>query len=203
MRGAAGVVAGGTRGVILAAARAGLLADGYAGLSTRKVADGADVPLSQLHYHFGGKQQLILSVLEQENERLLDRQARLFDERRPLWERYDQACDFLEEDLASGYVRVLHEMTAAGWSNDGIAVAVRGLLQGWFDLLTGVLTEAERRGVRLGAMSARETATLMGLQFLGGESLLLLGVAEEDVPVRAALRGVGELIRTAETGGTR
>lgn len=198
-----GVVAGGTRGAILAAARAGLLADGYAGLSTRRVAEGAEVPLSQLHYHFGSKQQLILSVLEHENERLLERQARLFDEDRPLWERYDDACDLLDEDLASGYVRVLHEMTAAGWSNDGIAAAVRRLLQGWFDLLAGVFVEAEKRGVPFGAMSPREAATMVGLQFLGGESLLLLGVSETDVPVRAVLRRVGELIRLAETGGTQ
>ena len=34
----------------------------------------------------------------------------------PLWRRYEQACDFLEDDLESGYVRVLQEMIAAGWS---------------------------------------------------------------------------------------
>jgi AcrR family transcriptional regulator len=92
---------GATRELILEAARAGLLADGYAGLSTRKVALGAGVPLSQLHYHFGGKQQLILSVLVRENDRLLERQSRMYGEGRPLWERYDQACDFLDEDLVS------------------------------------------------------------------------------------------------------
>ena len=32
----------------------------------------------------------------------------------PLWQRYEQACDFLEDDLESGYVRVLQEMIAAG-----------------------------------------------------------------------------------------
>ena len=41
-----------------------LLADGYAGLSTRKVAEEAGVPLSQLHYHFGSKGGLILALLE-------------------------------------------------------------------------------------------------------------------------------------------
>ena len=30
-------------------------ADGYANLSTRRVADSAGVPLSQIHYHFGSK----------------------------------------------------------------------------------------------------------------------------------------------------
>src|SRR4029079_15118435 len=55
----------------LAAAGASLLADGYANLSTRAVAEAADVPLSQIHYHFGSKQQLIVAVLAAENARLL------------------------------------------------------------------------------------------------------------------------------------
>ena len=41
----------------------------------------------------------------------------MYAEEAPLWQRYEQACDFLEDDLESGYVRVLQEMIAAGWSN--------------------------------------------------------------------------------------
>ena len=48
-----------TRRAILEAARERLLSEGYAGLSTRKVAVVAGVPLNQLHYYFGSKQQLI------------------------------------------------------------------------------------------------------------------------------------------------
>lgn len=191
---------GTTRELILEAARAGLLAEGYAGLSTRKVALGADVPLSQLHYHFGGKQQLILSVLARENDRLIERQSRMYGEDRPLWERYGQACDFLEQDLASGYVRVLQEMMAAGWANDAIAVEVRVLLERWFSLLTDVVTNAEGLGLSFGPLRPREVATLVGLQFMGGESLLLLGMDSERVPVREALRRVGALVRQVETG---
>ena len=33
------------------------------------------MPLSQIHYYFGSKQQLILAVLAAENERLLDASA--------------------------------------------------------------------------------------------------------------------------------
>ena len=194
--------AAGTKGVILDAARTGLLRQGYAGLSTRGVADGADVPLSQLHYHFGGKQQLILRVLERENERLLERQARMYGGDRTLSQRYEEACDFLDEDLASGYVRVLHEMIAAGWANGEIATAVRGLLQGWFDLLTDVLTAVEQEHGPLGPFSAREAATLIGLLFVGGESMLLVGLESEQTPVRTALRRLGALIRQVETGET-
>ena len=60
-----------TRTLILDAARSRLLVDGYGGLSTRKVAEEAGVPLSQLHYHFGSKQGLILALLDEENQRRL------------------------------------------------------------------------------------------------------------------------------------
>ncbi len=193
---------GGTRERILDGARAGLLDAGYAGLSTRRVADGAGVPLSQLHYHFGGKRQLILAVLARENERLIDRQTRMYGEDRPLWQRYEQACDFLDEDVASGYVRVLQEMTAAGWADDEIAVEVRVVLQRRVDLLTQVVGEAEDRGLDLGPFTPEHVATLVALMFLGGESLLLLGIDDGKAPVRESLRRVGELIRQVETRGT-
>ena len=68
-----------TRAAILAAARDCLLRDGFANLSTRNVAEEAGVPLSQIHYHFGSKRQLILAVLDAENARLLERQRAMFD----------------------------------------------------------------------------------------------------------------------------
>ena len=81
------------------------------------VAEAAEVPLSQIHYHFGSKRQLILAVLEAENERLLERQREMFDAPKPLWVRWELACDFLDADVESGYVRILQEMIAAGWSD--------------------------------------------------------------------------------------
>ena len=131
-----------TAQAILAAARERLLVDGYAGLSTRKVAQQAGVPLSQVHYHFGSKGGMVLALLESENRRRLARQTGMYAQKLPLWRRYEQACDFLEDDLESGYVRVLQEMIAAGWSTPEIAEAARTVLQGWYELLTEVATEA-------------------------------------------------------------
>jgi AcrR family transcriptional regulator len=187
-----------TRTLILDAARRRLLTDGYAGLSTRKVADEAEVPLSQLHYHFGSKQGLILALFEQENQRRLDRQRRLYAEDLPLWQRYERACDYLEDDLDSGYVRVLQEMVAAGWSNAEIRDAVRELLGGWYQLLAEVAREAERRHGRLGPFTAEEVATLVGTAFIGAEALLLLGFDRQVLPLRSALRRIGVLIRELE-----
>src|SRR5919204_4182989 len=178
-------VAVGTRGLILGAARLRLLADGYAGLSTRKVADQAGVPLSQLHYYFGSKQGLILALFEQENQRRLERQRRMYAEDLPLWQRYERACDYLEDDLDSGYVRVLQEMIAAGWSNPDIGDAVRELLGRWYVLLAEVAREAERRHGPLGPFTAEELATVIGNAFIGAEALLLLGFDRQIMPVRS------------------
>jgi AcrR family transcriptional regulator len=192
------VAAADTRTLIMEAARGRLLADGYAGLSTRKVAEQAQVPVSQLHYHFGSKQGLILALFAEENQRRLDRQRGMYGEDLPLWLRYERACDFLEDDLDSGYVRVLQEMIAAGWSNRGVCEAVRELLSGWFRLLADVVREAGRRYGTLGPFTAEELAALVGSAFLGSEELLLLGFDRQLLPVRSALRRVGVVLRQLE-----
>ncbi len=190
-----------TRSVIVGAARGRLLADGYANLSTRRVADAAGVPLSQIHYHFGSKRQLILAVLAAENERLLHRQREMFDAPEPLWVRWDLACDFLEEDLASGYVRILQEMIAAGWSDPEVAGAVREMLAGWYLLLADVARHEAERGADLHGFTPEEVSALMATPFLGAEEMILLGITESTLPLRSALRKVGVLLRTVVAPG--
>jgi AcrR family transcriptional regulator len=184
-----------TRGAILAAARGRLLADGYVNLSTRAVAEAAEVPLSQIHYHFGSKRQLVLAVLGAENERLLDRQRAAFDAPDPLWVRWEHACDFLDADIESGYVRILQEMIAAGWSDPEVAATVREMIGGWYRVLADVARREEERGVDLGDFTPDEVAALMGTPFLGAEELILLGVTESTLPIRSALRKVSVLLR--------
>jgi AcrR family transcriptional regulator len=187
-----------TRQRIIEATRSRLLADGYAGLSTRKVAEEAGVPLSQLHYHFGSKGGLIVALFVEENTRLLERQTNMYAQDKPLWQRYEQACDFLEDDLESGYVRVLQEMLAAGWSNPEIGDVVRDLLSRWYVLLAEVAREAERRFGSLGPFTPEEIATLVANAFIGSEALLLLGFERPVMPIRSALRRIGVLIRERE-----
>ena len=184
-----------TRSAIVAAARERLLADGYANLSTRAVAEAAEVPLSQIHYHYGSKLQLILAVLAAENARLLDRQRTMFDAPEPLWVRWELACDFLETDVASGYVRILQEMIAAGWSDAEVAASVREMVGGWYRLLGEVARREEKQGADLFGFTPEEVAALMATPFLGAEELILLGVQEETLPIRSALRKVGVILR--------
>jgi AcrR family transcriptional regulator len=187
-----------TRASILDAAKQALLDVGYAGLSTRKIAEAAAVPLSQIHYHFGSKQGLVLELLAEENRKLLERQEGMFASDMPLWKQWEQACDFLDDDLESGYVRVLQEMIAAGWSNPEIAIAVKDLLRKWFDLLAVVAERAGKRIGGLGPFTAGEAGVVAGAPFLGVETMILLGFTDEEIPARSALRKFGEVLRSME-----
>lgn len=186
---------------ILRAAKDSLLDTGLSGLSTRSIADAAGVPLSQIHYHFGSKQRLVLAVLEAENDRLLERQQQMFESDLPLWKQWEQACDFLDDDLESGYVRVLHEMIAAGWSDPEIAAVVWRQLSGWQDLLAGVARRAAAKLGGLGPFTPEEIGVLAGVPFIGAEAYLLMGVQEKEYPARSALRKVGAIIRAMEEAG--
>ena len=103
------------------AAREVLRADGNTGLTMRAVAERAGVPLSLLHYHFGGRRALLVAVLEHENGLLLERQRALYAGDEPLAEKWRTACAYLSEDVRSGYVRILWELWAAGLADEDIA----------------------------------------------------------------------------------
>jgi AcrR family transcriptional regulator len=186
---------------LLEAAKKMLRQKGYAGLSTRDVATEAGVPLSQIHYHFGSKQGMVLALFEYLNAQLLDRQNALFhDPTLKLSEQWDRACDYLDDDIASGYVRVLQELIAASWADAEVAKVVRAGLLNWFDLLTELARKAERELGGAGPFSAQEVAALIGCAFIGAESLYLLGGEKKGVHMRQALRRFGDLIRLAEAG---
>jgi len=188
-----------TSTTLLEAAKKVLRQNGHSGLSTRDVAAAAGVPLSQIHYHFGSKQGLMLALFDHLNAQLLDRQNAMFhDTTLTLSQRWDRACDYLDEDIASGYVRVLQELIAASWSDPTVAKVVRTGLMGWFELIVGVARQAERELGGLGPFSTAEIAALIGGAFIGGESLYLLGLEKQGSPVRQALRRVGDAIRIAE-----
>src|SRR5947209_11842701 len=103
---------------LLEAAKAVLRKNGYAGLSTRDVAAAAGVPLSQIHYHFGSKQGMMLALFEYLNAQLLDRQQAMFaNASLKISEQWDLACQYLDDHIASGYVRVLQELIAASFAD--------------------------------------------------------------------------------------
>ena len=187
---------------LLEAAKRVLLKQGYAGLSTRAVAAEANTQMSQIRYHFGSKEGMVLALFEYMNAALIERQAATFHRNDlSISQKWARACDYLEEDLASGYVRVLQELSAVGWSNPLVGDAVRRAITQWQALILELVREVESRIGTLGPFRAEEITSLIGAAFLGAESLILLGFDDAQHPMRAALRRVGDLIAKIETGG--
>jgi AcrR family transcriptional regulator len=187
-----------TRLRIIDAARDVLVERGYADTSTRAVAERAGVQLSLVHYHFGSKQHLLVAVLERENERLLARQQRLYAEPGPLADKWRTACDYLDDDLRSGYVRVLWELWVAGLADAELAERWRLTMASWRDLLESVFAAwADELELEL-PLSPRVLASLVANVFQGIEIELLAGVREQEAPHREALEGLGQLIAKAE-----
>jgi AcrR family transcriptional regulator len=190
-----------TRGRILEAARNVLTEHGYSGTSTRAVAESAGVPLSLVHYHFGDKRSLLVDVLEHENERLLARQAALYAEPGPLAPKWRKACEFLDQDIRSGYVRVLWELWAAGLADEALAERWRAATAGWTELIASVFEEwAAGLEVEL-PLSPRALASLVSNIFHGIEVQLLAGVGDDVAPHREVLSALGDLIEQAEKRG--
>jgi AcrR family transcriptional regulator len=179
-----------------------LAAHGYAGTSTRAVAEEAGVQLSLVHYHFGGKRGLLAAVLEEENERLLERQQALFEGPGPLSDKWRTACAYLREDMGSGYVRILWELWSVGLTDETLARRWRDAMAAWRTLLEGVAKRwAAESGVEL-PLSARALATLVANAFQGAEIEILAGVPEEDAPHLEALEACADLIEWFERTAT-
>ncbi len=187
------------RKALLEAAKKVLRRDGYAGLSTREVAEQAGAPLSQIHYHFGSKTGLVLALYEHQNNELLSRQRAMFDDTSiPLSARWDRACDYLNEDIASGYVRTFQELIAASWSDPEIAKVVLLAQLGWHSLLAEMAGRVGEEIGGFGPFTPKDVAALVVNAFIGAESMFLLGMEKKGFPVRDCLRRVGDLIRIVE-----
>jgi hypothetical protein len=147
---------------------------------------------------------MVLALFEYLNAQLLDRQHALFhDPDLKLSEQWDKACDYLDEDIASGYVRVLQELNAASWSDAKVAKVVRAGLKGWLDLIAELARKAEDKLGGLGPFTPQEVGALVGSAFIGAECHYLLGLEKTGVPVRQALRRIGDLIRIAEGNSSK
>ena len=183
-----------TRQLIFDAASEVLRAGGGAATTTRAVAERAGVPLSLVHYHFGGKGRLLAELLEREKQAM-------WADGRPFAEQWQTACEYLDTDVRSGYVRILWELWAAGLADEELARRWRSSMAGWRDLLEGVAERwAAERGLEL-PIPARALATLVANAFQGAEVEILAGVTEEEAPHLQALESCADLIEWFEQRG--
>ena len=184
---------------ILRSARRRLCEAGYAQLNVRDIARDAGVNHALIGYHFGGKQQLVLAVLDDANKQLLERQTRMYSDTASAGEKWQQACDFYEDDLQSGFVRLLMELMGASFTDEALRSEFLPRLQAWHELVEAAVTDfIQSSGLDL-PVSARAISAWIRWFWTGMEASMTLGITEEQGHQREALEAVAVLLRSVET----
>ncbi len=192
-----------TRARILEAARRRLVEEGYANLNVRDIASDAGVNHALIGYHFHGKQQLVLAVLDDANSQLLERQTRMYHASATAGQKWQQACDFYEEDLQSGFVRLLMELMGASFHDQALRREFVPRLLAWHKLVEKAVEDfIESSGLDL-PVSPRAISSWIGWFWMGMEASMALDIPEEQGHQQEALAAVAALLRQVETNGGR
>jgi AcrR family transcriptional regulator len=131
-----------TEEAFLDAAERLLVEVGYAGITTRRLAEEAGANHGLVHYYFGSMENLFVRVLERFTERLIRRQRAMYAQDVPFVEKWRTAMGYLEEDLASGYPKVWLELQALGWNRPDIRERVAHVSSEWRAVLADAFGRA-------------------------------------------------------------
>jgi AcrR family transcriptional regulator len=105
-----------TETALLDAAERLLVTVGYAGMTTRRLAEEAGVNQGLVHYYFGSNENLLVRALERFTERLIARQREMYDAEVPFLTKWRTAMRYLiDEDVS--YEKVWLELQALSWNS--------------------------------------------------------------------------------------
>jgi AcrR family transcriptional regulator len=133
-----------TEEAFLDAAERLLVEVGYAGITTRRLAQEANANHGLVHYYFGSMENLLVRVLERFTERLIARQRAMYAADIPFIEKWRQAMRYLDEDAASGYQKVWYELQALAWNRPELRKRVAHVTEEWYGVLTEAFEDARR-----------------------------------------------------------
>ena len=190
----------GTKEAILQAARRVLAREGFPALTARNIAAEAGTNLALLNYHYGSKERLLVALFEALNAERLARQRALYAApAEPLSAKWRRATEFYRQDLAAGWVRVLNELIAHGYSNPRVGKLVREQTNEWRRLLSS----AARAGLpTLGInIRAEYVGSAIASFWLGMESQHLIGVSEAEGQFFEILDRIGDWLEARERRG--
>lgn len=134
----------GTEDAFLDAAERLLVEVGYAGITTRGVAEEAAANKGLVHYYFGSMENLLVRVLERFTERLIARHRAMYAADLPFIEKWRQAMRYLDEDFASGYQKVWYELQALAWNRPELRERVAHVDQEWRAVLAEAFEQARQ-----------------------------------------------------------
>ena len=134
-----------TEQAFLDAAERLLVREGYATITTRKLAAEANANHGLVHYYFGSMEELLLRVLERFTDRILTRQRAMYaDPAVPFIEKWRKAMDYIDVDLAAGYPKIWYELMAMAWNRPEFRERLTHVHEQWDAVLTDAVTTAMR-----------------------------------------------------------
>jgi TetR/AcrR family transcriptional regulator len=118
-----------------------LLVDvGYAGITTRRLAEGAGVNHGLVHYYFGSNENLLVRALERFTEGLIDRQRELYAADMPFVEKWRTAMRYLMSEDRT-YEKIWLELQALAWNNADLRARLARVNAEWRAVLTEAFAE--------------------------------------------------------------
>ena len=128
---------------LLDAAERVLVDAGYAGITTRRLAEEAGVNHGLVHYYFGSVENLLVRVLERFTERQIARQREMYAAELPFLEKWRTAMRYLmNEDRA--YEKVWLELQALAWNNPELQSRLADVNAEWRSVLCDAFEEPHR-----------------------------------------------------------
>jgi AcrR family transcriptional regulator len=128
---------------LLDAAERLLVDAGYSGITTRRLAQEAELNHGLVHYYFGSVENLLLRVLERFTERLIARQRAMYSADIPFIEKWRTAMEYLEQDRP--YQKIWLELQALAWNNPDLREQVARVNAEWRAVLTEAFAEPRER----------------------------------------------------------
>jgi AcrR family transcriptional regulator len=192
------IVSSDTASQILEAAFKLLTGVGYVRLSTRAIAAEAGVNHALIHYYFGTKDRLVIAALDEANRRRLERQTEMYNRPGSFAQKWAQARQFYQDDLASGFVQVQMELWAASLSNPELAREFKPRIMEWRRVIEAAVSDALAYYELELPVPSTALACWISEFWLGMEFSTLLGLTEAEAHHTQALDAMQLLLETLE-----
>lgn len=172
-----------------------LLVDvGYAGITTRRLAEEAGANHGLVHYYFGSMEELFLRVLERFTDRLVARQRAMYASDAPFIDKWRTAMRYLDEDRP--YQKIWWELQAMAWNRPEYRERVARVLEGWREAMRDAVREAlSRYRLDEGALSLDGWITLV---VTVNEGLILERLSGLDAGHAELLAGIDRWLSSLE-----
>ncbi len=131
-----------TRDQLMSATERVLINHGQAAVTTRRIAEEAEVAHGLIRYHFGNLDGLMQATLQRACADIVERQRSLYASDVPFLDKWRTAMNYWDVDLESGYPKLLAELMARGWNDPSWQESIQDLAEAYQQMLEAAVQAA-------------------------------------------------------------